>query len=327
MDQPLTDSPRTPWHKPLRGKMTTVPSLRSATKTNFDVERTEMFVDLTPQEEESTFLAVPGLFCLVRADTRRPIAPVGPNTKLFQLSVWAEVALGLGALVTGGVLGSEHAYYVAEAGFTDSYEYFTAIVAEIGTNKAEAVAFACHGFAKTTHLIGSTPIRHHGDSSDSALLAKNVTVWAAQQQAAFRKATDKMAKTKLNTDGIEGITAAYGAVWSPEDRSGRAQARWQNRLSEVIQAWDDSVAIADYRNTLLGFYIALHEWSEYGRSFRGTGGDAKAIATRRPNEALLGTHRTVSERALLALPDLSLAPAPTKKAPRKAPAKRVSKKS
>lgn len=326
---------RTPWHKPLKGKLTSPATIRSTTKTNFDVERTEVFVDLTPGEEESTFLAVPGLFCLVRADTRRPISPIGPNTKIAQLGVWAEtaheVAKEHGEVTTGGVLGSEHAYYVVSLGATGEYDLYVAVVPEIGTTKAEGIFFNSHAVAKTTHIVGTVPLRHTGDS---ALLAKTLINAGAPLQARFDKACKTMLKTKINPATPDDITRAYGAVWSPEDRSSRAQARWKNRLDEITQAWDDSIVIADYRNTVYGFYVALHEWSEYGRSFRGTGGDAKAITARRPTEALLGLHRTVSENALATLPLIEgsvpqvkrpTAPKPAAKAT-KAPAKARAKK-
>lgn len=88
-------------------------------------------------------------------------------------------------------------------------------------------------------------------------------------------------------------------IWGerPEDK-GRSQSRWDNRVEEIEWVWANSPNIVDdVKNTRYGVLNAFTEWGQWGRNFRGTGGDPVKQDARRVQEVLMGSTARINQSA------------------------------
>lgn len=328
---------RAPWHKPLKGKQTSPAAIQEATGTAFEVEKAETYVDVG----DDTFAVIPGLLVMVRSDTRRPLAPVGPNVKLSQLDIHAEVADQIrkqtkGTFVTGGMLTNDTAHYVVKlaeqvtVAKDEIYDSYVALLPQIGTTALEVIFFGNRLASHTTHIWGTTALRHGGDS---ALEAKRLIGMAEVAAKEFVRDAKRMLANKIS---FEQVGELYRLLWAqPTGKTQKALSLWNNRCDELTEVWENSVSISEVRNTVYGVYVAAHEFTQYSRSLRGTSGDRALAEGLRSLDVLQGVSRSKSLVALEHLPEYKGTVTPAKvakkpaakstKAPAKTTAKRAAK--
>lgn len=90
------------------------------------------------------------------------------------------------------------------------------------------------------------------------------------------------------------ISALYEALWPrPGGSAGqKAQSRWKNRKDEIWEVWSASNDSSEW-----GAFMALLDWAQWHRNFRGSAGDEEANDGLRGEEILFGPTRDISDRA------------------------------
>lgn len=137
-------------------------------------------------------------------------------------------------------------------------------------------------------------IRHTASATKKLDVARQTLGLAYEASATFEVECNELLDKAANQ---QTLLKAYEAVWpKPKDNAGvKAVTRWKNRKDELVTVWSQSPNLDNVRDTQWGVYNAFTEWSQWGRSFRGSGGDPERIEELRGEEVLFGQARSIGE--------------------------------
>ena len=91
------------------------------------------------------------------------------------------------------------------------------------------------------------------------------------------------------------LSSVIEHVWQrpePTETNQKSQTRWKNRKDEITTIFQTS-----YEHNALGVLTAVNEWAQYGRVFRGSGGDESVNTDLRAEETMFGQTRAIGVAA------------------------------
>lgn len=290
--------------------------------TDWEVEKRPVYAEIGGDPENPVFSPEPAsdLWAIMRTTDKKILGGVGSRFTPIQNRDTAQFAIdvmGTGGAIfnSGGALdGGRCIWYCLElpeevkvAGvesetikvYLNVINYhrpggFKAIIAPVRIECQNTLQAALRS------TVSEITIRHTSGAMNRIAEAKQVLGITYEYTEAFEKECEALLGQKATAKTFD---KAYEALWpKPEDeKQVKAMSRWENRLDEIKTVWVDSPNLGEVRKTKWGVYNAFVEWAQWGRDFRGTGGDVAANNARRPVESLQGSTRSISEKAYAAL--------------------------
>lgn len=269
---------RQPWW----GPPTTAKAALDDAGLNWEVRKADLFA-----KSRATYVEVPDQYALM-GPHNHVFGVVGEKYEPRQNAVLSKWATGFGRLVgawafrQGGIVGFTVSATGLDAG--DVGACFLHVLNHHSGGGVEVHA----AFEDERYVSFVLPPVHV-----RTLSTKHATVNDAvlKTEAALHPDVVRLQKSAATP---RSVSALYEALWSrPADGAGqKAQTRWKNRKDEIWSVWQDSDDDSEW-----GAFMALLDWAQWHRNFRGSAGDERANDALRGEEILFGPTREISDKA------------------------------
>jgi len=301
VDTMRPSSDRAPWWAGQEEKLAKVKTPKAALKladADWGVEKKPLYAFNGPDDEVPTMGAMTGpaegFSGLVRTDVGQLLYIVGDRFKPVQNGDTYKWALAFGdpvgvwVLRDGRVVGSTLRYGGGFSVGGQTLEIYVHALNWHGAGGLEVHASYLDTTSKVVHVAPTAHVR--------SLSTDPVKTWAEASGnlmvmgSAFRDLCARSANQKT-------VLALYERIWpKPTKDAAKAVTRWNNRRDEIIDVWLNSENVE--QGTAWGVFSAVAEWAQWGRSFRGSGGDEARNDQLRGEEILFGFSREIHEKAL-----------------------------
>lgn len=304
-----TETTRSPWWlndkfaKAVSGEKP-VTSKRAVTLAgaNWSVEKHPLYALASNDESSKAEYIGPvgDHFGLLREDTKALLGVVGARYQPIQNTATARWAEEIAAAVRGKLVGSWaprdgkvfgltiEPHFAALKVTGEVFEPFLHVLNWHGDGALEA---------HLTFVSSDTQVNLHTGEvfhARNTSQVNEVKAWAGVQWTDFEKAAHELATRPANQ---KTLLATYAKLWpKPGTSAGvKSVTRWKNRQAEILAAWED--VSDEVRGSAWGVYLAINNWAQLHRPFRGSGGDPVLQEKLRAEEILMGHAREISESA------------------------------